>query len=121
MSMTMGLMKAAVDDVNASLSGDFGSLRFTNQDDDTVEGIDVNVAAATSEEGTPNPSGASPDADAPAYAGGFSGTGGTSVSYTLPTLDGRPEQLRQQVQMVVQTLTAQVWVLHTQWLQVAHL
>ena len=87
MSMTMGLSEgAAVDDVNASLSGDFGSLRFTNQDDDTVEGIDVNVAAATSEEGTPNPSGATPDADAPAYAGGFSGTGGTSVSYTLPTL-----------------------------------
>jgi len=85
MSMTMGLDESANDDVNASLSGDFGSLGFTSKDDDAVEGIDVDVTAATSEEGTPNPSGLATDPDAPSYAGGFAGTGGTSVSYTLPT------------------------------------
>ena len=83
------------------------------KDDDTVEGMDMNVAAATSEEGAPNPSGATPDADAPAYAGGFSGTGGTSVSYTLPTLvEGL--KIAAASKTVQQTLTAQVWALHTQ-------
>lgn len=82
MSMTMGLDEAGSDrdDVNASLSGDFGSLRFTDRDDDSVEGMDVNVAAATSEEGAPTVS------TTATYAGGFSGTAGASVSYTLPTL-----------------------------------
>ena len=82
MSMTMGLDEAGSDrdDVNASLSGDFGSLRFTDRDDDSVEGMDVSVAAATSEEGAPTVS------TTATYAGGFSGTAGASVSYTLPTL-----------------------------------
>lgn len=82
MSMTMGLDEAGSDrdDVNASLSGDFGSLRFTDRDDDSVEGMDVDVDAATSEEGAPTVS------TTATYAGGFSGTAGASVSYTLPTL-----------------------------------
>jgi hypothetical protein len=79
MSMTMGLDETANDDVNATLSGDFGSLRFTSKDDDAVEALDVDVDGATSEEGTAG-------SDTPTYAGGFGGTGGTSVSYTLPTL-----------------------------------
>ena len=84
MSMTMGLDEAtdsgARDDVNASLSGDFGSLRFTDRDDDSVEGMDIDVAAATSEEGAPA------STTTAAYTGGFAGTAGASVSYTLPTL-----------------------------------
>ena len=82
MSMTMGLDEAGSDrdDVNASLSGDFGSLRFTDRDDDSVEGMDVDVDAATSEEGAPTVT------TTATYAGGFSGTAGASVSYTLPTL-----------------------------------
>ena len=87
MSMTMGLDEAGSDrdDVNASLSGDFGSLRFTDRDDDTVEGMDINVAAATSEEGSVLVNGAGTGITA-TYSGGFSGTAGASVSYTLPTL-----------------------------------
>ena len=42
--------------------------------------MDIDVAAATSEEGTKLVQTHQP------YAGGFTGTGGTSVSYTLPTL-----------------------------------
>ena len=80
MSMSMGLHEDGVnDDANASLSGDFGKLSFTSLDDDAVEGLDVDVDGATSEEGTAG-------SDTPTYAGGFGGTGGTSVSYTLPTL-----------------------------------
>ena len=84
MSMNMGLDESANDDVNATLSGDFGALRFTSKDDDAVEGIDIDVAAATSEEGATlvKAGGAGMTAE---YAGGFAGTGGTSVSYTLPT------------------------------------
>ena len=84
MSMSMGFDESAAagsrDDVNANLKGDFGSLRFTNVDDDSVEGLDIDVAGATSEEG------AIGTTVTAAYAGGFAGTGGTSVSYTLPTI-----------------------------------
>ena len=54
------------DDLNATLSGDFGSLKFVGNgaDDDAVEGMDIDVAAATSEEGTAG-------SDTPTYAGGF--------------------------------------------------
>ena len=83
MSMDMGLHENSTnDDLNATLAGDFGSLRFTSgADDDAVEGIDISVAAATSEEGT-----AAATSNTPVYAGGFSATAGNSVSYTLPTL-----------------------------------
>ena len=86
MSMNMGLDESANDDVNANLSGDFGSLRFTSKDDDAVEGIDINVAAATSEEGASLVKADGTTGMTAEYAGGFAGTGGTSVSYTLPTL-----------------------------------
>ena len=87
MAMTMGLDETGSDrdDVNASLSGDFGSLRFTDRDDDSVEGMDVNVAAATSEEGAALVDATSTGITA-TYSGGFSGTAGASISYTLPTL-----------------------------------
>jgi len=84
MSMSMGLHEDGTnDDANASLSGDFGTLMFTSLDDDVTEGMDIAVDAATSEEGQGGPT------NAPSYAGGYAGTGGTSVSYTLPTfVDG---------------------------------
>ena len=82
MTTSMGLHEDGNnDDLNATLSGDFGTLKFVGNgaDDDAVEGMDIDVAAATSEEGTAG-------SDTPTYAGGFTATAGTSVSYTLPTL-----------------------------------
>ena len=73
-----------IDDVNATLSGDFGSLKFVGNgaDDDAVEGMDIDVAAATSEEGTAG----SGHTNYSWWHTQVASTGGTSVSYTLPTL-----------------------------------
>jgi hypothetical protein len=84
MSMSMGLHEDGNnDDANASLSGDFGTigLIFNGLDDDVLEGMDIAVDAATSEEGQGGPA-----ANLASYAGGFSATAGNSISYTLPTL-----------------------------------
>lgn len=54
-----------------------GTVRITDKDDDAVEGLDIDVDAYTPEEGS--------TAD-PTYEGGFTGTGGESVSLTLPPM-----------------------------------
>ena len=81
MSMAYGMDEAAAGvDSSLTISADFGTAKFTDTNDDAVEGLDIDVASATPEEGTTTA------AAAGTYRGGFSGTGGTSVSYTLPTM-----------------------------------
>ena len=85
MTTSMGLHEDGNnDDLNATLSGDFGTLKFVGNglDDDAVEAMDIDVAAATSEEGLGGPATNVTNV----YQGGFTATAGTSVSYTLPTL-----------------------------------
>ena len=77
MSYSTGFSSGAQDDSTLTIAADFGTIMVTNADDDAVEGLDVDVDGYTSEEGRTT---------TPAYGGGFSATGGTSVSYTLPSL-----------------------------------
>ena len=78
MSLAYGMDEAAAGvDSKLTISADFGTAAFTDTNDDAVEGLDIDVASATPEEGRTNTG---------AYEGGFAGTGGTSISYTLPTM-----------------------------------
>jgi hypothetical protein len=77
MSYSAGFSSGAQDDSTLTIAADFGSIRVTTLDDDAVEGLDIDVDGYTPEEGRTT---------TPTYGGGFAATGGTSVSYTLPSL-----------------------------------
>ena len=77
MSYSAGFSSGAQDDSTLTIAADFGSIRVTTLDDDAVEGLDIDVDGYTAEEGRTT---------TPTYGGGFSATGGTSVSYTLPSM-----------------------------------
>ena len=77
MSYAVGFSSGAQDDSTLTIAADMGTIRVTTADDDAVEGLDIDVDGYTAEEGRTT---------TPTYGGGFSATGGTSVSYTLPSL-----------------------------------
>ena len=77
MSYSTGFSSGSQDDSTLTITADMGVIRITNADDDAVEGLDVDVDGYTAEEGR---------TDTPTYGGGFSATGGSSVSYTLPSM-----------------------------------
>jgi len=77
MSYSAGFSSGTQDDSTLTIAADFGSIRVTTLDDDAVEGLDIDVDGYTAEEGRTT---------TPTYGGGFSATGGTSVSYTLPSM-----------------------------------
>jgi len=77
MSYSTGFSSGSQDDSTLTITADMGTIRITNEDDDAVEGLDIDVDGYTAEEGRTT---------APEYGGGFSATTGSSVSYTLPSM-----------------------------------
>jgi len=77
MTFATGTSNGSFDDSTLTISSDMGVVRISDRDDDAVEGLDIDVDGYTAEEGRTT---------TPTYGGGFGGTGGASVSYTLPSL-----------------------------------
>ena len=77
MTFSTGTSGGSFDDSTLTIAADMGTIRISDLDDDAVEGLDVDVDGYTAEEGRTT---------APVYGGGFSGTAGSSVSYTLPSM-----------------------------------
>ena len=77
MSYSTGFASGSQNDSTLTINADMGTISITNEDDDAVEGLDIDVDAYTAEENR---------TDAPVYGGQFTATTGSSVSYTLPSM-----------------------------------